>query len=230
MRTTIKSLAMIAIALFCGVSGAYAQNEEEGDELTADMWSLYDGTGKDAEKVEGKIYNWGWQIGSGAAVAGGGVLAGTTTVQETAFADLSDYSTMVIYGAPGNGVRLMFNRIEKGGQAADGKMIEIIKTLNDEGEATLDLKKEMLRGVGDDKQLDDFTHLVTIKVPWGTEAQIDAILLYKGTATGIKKLTEVGNDVVVSTYNAAGAKVAANAKGLVVKKFQSGKVVKVMNK
>lgn len=230
MRTTIKSLAMIAIALFCGVSGAYAQNEEEGDELTAEMWSLYDGTGKDAEKVEGKIYNWDWQIGSGAAVGGGGVLAGTTTVQETAFADLSDYSTMVIYGAPGNGVRLMFNRIEKGGQAADGKMIEIIKTLNDEGEATLDLKKEMLRGVGDDKQLDDFTHLVTIKVPWGTEAQIDAILLYKGTATGIKKLTEVGNDVVVSTYNAAGAKVAANAKGLVVKKFQSGKVVKVMNK
>lgn len=221
---------MIAIALFCGVSGAYAQNEEEGDELTADMWSLYDGTGKDAEKVEGKISNWDWQIGSGAAVGSGGVLAGTTTVQETAFADLSDYSTMVIYGAPGNGVRLMFNRIEKGGQAADGKMIEIIKTLNDEGEATLDLKKEMLRGVGDDKQLDDFTHLVTIKVPWGTEAQIDAILLYKGTATGIKKLTEVGNDVVVSTYNAAGAKVAANAKGLVVKKFQSGKVVKVMNK
>ena len=230
MRTTIKSLAMIAIALFCGVSGAYAQNEEEGDELTAEMWSLYDGTGKDAEKVEGKIYNWDWQIGSGAAVAAGGVLAGTTTVQETAFADLSDYSTMVIYGAPGNGVRLMFNRIEKGGQAADGKMIEIIKTLNDEGEATLDLKKEMLRGVGDDKQLDDFTHLVTIKVPWGTEAQIDAILLYKGTATGIKKLTEVGNDVVVSTYNAAGAKVAANAKGLVIKKLQSGKVVKVMNK
>lgn len=230
MRTTIKSLAMIAIALISGVSGAYAQDEEEGVELTAEMWSLYDGTGKDAEKVEGKIYNWDWQIGSGAAVVAGGVLAGTTTVQETAFADLSDYSTMVIYGAPGNGVRLMFNRIEKGGQAADGKMIEIIKTLNDEGKATLDLKKEMLRGVGDDKQLDDFTHLVTIKVPWGTEAQIDAILLYKGTATGIKKLTEVGNDVVVSTYNAAGAKVAANAKGLVVKKFQSGKVVKVMNK
>lgn len=230
MRTTIKSLAMIAIALFCGVSGAYAQNEEEGDELTAEMWSLYDGTGKDAEKVEGKIYNWDWQIGSGAAVGSGGVLAGTTTVQETAFADLSDYSTMVIYGAPGNGVRFMFNRIEKDGQAADGKMIEIIKTLNDEGEATLDLKKEMLRGVGDDKQLDDFTHLVTIKVPWGTEAQIDAILLYQGTATGIKKLTEVGNDVVVSTYNAAGAKVAANAKGLVIKKLQSGKVVKVINK
>lgn len=230
MRTTIKSLAMIAIALFCGVSGAYAQNEEEGDELTADMWSLYDGTGKDAEKVEGKIANWDWQIGSGATVAAGGVLAGTTTVQETAFADLSEYSTMVIYGVPGNKVRLMFNRMEAGGQPADGKMIEIIKTLNDAGEATLDLKKEMLRGVGDDKQLDDFTHLVTIKVPWGTEAQIDAILLYKGTATGIKKLTEVGNDVVVSTYNAAGAKVAANAKGLVVKKFQSGKVVKVMNK
>ena len=230
MRTTIKSLAMIAIALISGVSGAYAQDEEEGVELTAEMWSLYDGTGKDAEKVEGQIYNWDWQIGSGAAVGSGGVLAGTTTVQETAFADLSDYSTMVIYGAPGNGVRFMFNRIEKGGQAADGKMIEIIKTLNDEGEATLDLKKEMLRGVGDDKQLDDFTHLVTIKVPWGTEAQIDAILLYKGTATGIKKLTEVGNDVVVSTYNAAGAKVAANAKGLVIKKLQSGKVVKVMNK
>lgn len=230
MRTTIKSLAMIAIALISGVSGAYAQDEEEGVELTAEMWSLYDGTGKDAEKVEGQIYNWDWQIGSGAAVGSGGVLAGTTTVQETAFADLSDYSTMVIYGAPGNGVRFMFNRIEKDGQAADGKMIEIIKTLNDEGEATLDLKKEMLRGVGDDKQLDDFTHLVTIKVPWGTEAQIDAILLYKGTTTGIKKLTEVGNDVVVSTYNAAGAKVAANAKGLVIKKLQSGKVVKVINK
>lgn len=230
MRTTIKSLAMIAIALISGVSGAYAQDEEEGVELTAEMWSLYDGTGKDAEKVEGQIYNWDWQIGSGAAVGSGGVLAGTTTVQETAFADLSDYSTMVIYGAPGNGVRFMFNRIEKDGQAADGKMIEIIKTLNDEGEATLDLKKEMLRGVGDDKQLDDFTHLVTIKVPWETEAQIDAILLYQGTATGIKKLTEVGNDVVVSTYNAAGAKVAANAKGLVIKKLQSGKVVKVINK
>lgn len=229
MRTTIKSLAMIAIALFCGVSGAYAQNEEEGDELTADMWSLYDGTGKDAEKVEGKIYNWDWQIGSGAAVAAGGVLAGTTTVQETAFADLSEYSTMVIYGVPGNKVRLMFNRMEAKGQPADGKMIEIIKTINDEGEVTLDLKNEMLRGVGDDKQLDDFAHLVTIKVPWGAEAQVDAILLYKGTPTGIKNLTTAGNDKVVATYNAAGAKVTTNTKGLVIKKLKSGKVVKVMN-
>lgn len=50
-----------------------------------------------------------------------------------------------------------------------------------------------------------------------------------GGATGIKNVNVAG-DAVVATFNAAGAKVAANAKGLVIKKFQNGKVVKVMNK
>ena len=50
-----------------------------------------------------------------------------------------------------------------------------------------------------------------------------------GETTGIQNVN-VANDAVVATFNAAGAKVAANAKGLVIKKLQSGKVVKVMNK
>ncbi len=230
MRTSIKCLAMMAVALVAGVTSVSAQ-DEEGDELTADNWSLYDGTGKDAQKVDGTIYNWDWQIGTGISLGGGAVLAGTTTVQETAYADLSEYSTMVIYGEIGNGARLMFNRMEANGQAADGKMIEIYKTVGEDGEVTLDLKNEMLRGVGDDKTLDDFAHLVTIKVPWGQEAQIDAILLFKGDdPTAIQNVTEAANDVVVATYNVAGEKVSADTKGLVIKKLQSGKVVKFVNK
>lgn len=227
----MKSLAMVAVALFAGVSSASAQDEEEeGVELTADMWSVYDGTGKDAQEVSKTIYNWEWNIGTGATVGSGGVIAGTTTVTETAFADLSEYSTMEIYGETGHVARLMFNRTEANGQAADGKMIEIYKTIGEDGSVSLDLKNEMLRGVGDDKQLDDFAHLVTIKVPWGAEAQIDAILLFKNPTTGIKNISEAGNDVVVATYNATGAQVSANAKGLVIKKLQSGKTVKVVNK
>lgn len=233
MRTSIKTLVMVAVALFAGVSSVSAQEEEEGVELTADMWSLYDGTGKDAQPVEGKIYNWDWNIGTGEAKGGGSVMAGTTTVTETAFADLSEYSTMVVYGEPGGNVRCMFNRTEANGQAADGKMIEITKPIGTDGDVTFDLKNEMLRGVGDDKALDDFCHLVTIKVGWGeTPCQIDAILLYKGNGgtTAIKNIADAANDAVVATYNAAGEQVAANTKGLVIKKLQSGKVIKVINK
>lgn len=233
MRTSIKSLAMVAVALFVGVSSVSAQDEEEeGVSLTADMWSLYDGTGKDAQKVEGQIYNWDWNIGTGEAKDGGAVMAGTTTVQETAFADLSEYATMIVYGEPGGNVRCMFNRTEANGQAADGKMVEITKPIGAEGEVSFDLKNEMLRGVGEDKALDDFCHLVTIKVGWGAQCQIDDILLFKGNGgtTAIKNITDAANDVVVATYNAAGEQVSANTKGLVIKKLQSGKVVKVLNK
>lgn len=237
MNTTIKSLAMVAIALFAGFGSASAQEEstDEGVELTKDMYHVWDGVTKDAMPTEDHVYV-DWNVGAAEPVSG--VICGDGNVTETLYADLSAYHYMVVYGE-GVNPRFMFNRTVKGGQQADGGMIAIENRAFDEntGAIVIDLKKDLVRTVpGQDPTIDDFAHLVTIKSGWGGPCSITSIMLYNvlpedlaGDATGIKNV-HVANDAVVATFNAAGAKVAANAKGLVIKKYQSGKVVKVMNK
>lgn len=238
MNTTIKSLAMVAVALFAGFGSASAQEEsaDEGVELTKDMFHIWDGLTKDALPTDEKVYM-DWTVGAENPNDPGSVIVGTSTVSENIYADLSDYHYMVVYGEGAN-PRFMFNRTVKEGQQANGGMIEINNKAFDEGAIVLDLKKDLVRTVpGEEPAADDFAHLVTIKVPWGgTTTLISSIMLYNtlpeelgGGATGIKNVN-VANDAVVATFNAAGAKVAANAKGLVIKKLQSGKVVKVINK
>lgn len=237
MNTTIKSLAMVAIALFAGFGSASAQEEsaDEGVELTKDMYHVWDGVTKDAMPTDEHVYV-DWKVGAAEPVSG--VICGDGNVTETLYADLSDYHYMVVYGE-GVNPRFMFNRTVKGGQQADGGMIAIENRAFDEntGAIVIDLKKDLVRTVpGEEPKADDFAHLVTIKSGWGGPCLISSIYLYNtlpedlgGGATGIKNVN-VANDAVVATFNAAGAKVAANAKGLVIKKYQSGKVVKVMNK
>lgn len=240
MRTTIKSMAMVAVALFAGFGSASAQEEsaDEGVELTKDMFHIWDGLTQDALHTDEKC-NTDWTVGAENPNDPGSVIVGTSTVSENIYADLSDYHYMVVYGEGAN-PRFMFNRTVKEGQQANGGMIEINNKAFDEntGAIVLDLKKDLVRTVpGEEPAADDFAHLVTIKVPWGgTTTLISSIMLYNtlpeelgGGATGIKNVN-VANDAVVATFNAAGAKVAANAKGLVIKKLQSGKVVKVINK
>lgn len=237
MRTTIKSMAMVAIALFAGFGTASAQDEEEPVELTKDMFHIWDGLTQDAQPTDEKVYM-DWTVGAENPNDPGSVIVGTSTVSENIYADLSDYHYMVVYGE-GTNPRFMFNRTVANGQQADGGMIAIENKAFDEntGAIVLDLKKDLVRTVpGEDPTVDDFAHLVTIKAPWGGPCSISSIYLYNvlpeelgGGATGIKNVN-VANDAVVATFNAAGAKVAANAKGLVIKKLQSGKVVKVMNK
>lgn len=236
MRTTIKSMAMVAIALFAGFGTASAQDEEEPVELTKDMFHIWDGLTKDALPTDEKVYM-DWTVGAENPNDPGSVIVGTSTVSENIYADLSDYHYMVVYGE-GTNPRFMFNRTVANGQQADGGMIAIEnKAFDENGAIVLDLKKDLVRTVpGEDPTVDDFAHLVTIKAPWGGPCRISSICLYNvlpeelgGGATGIKNVN-VANDAVVATFNAAGAKVAANAKGLVIKKFQNGKVVKVMNK
>lgn len=239
MNTTIKSLAMVAVALFAGFGSASAQEEsaDEGVELTKDMFHIWDGLTKDAQPTDEKVYM-EWTVGAENPNAPGSVIVGTSTVAENIYADLSDYHYMVVYGE-GSNPRFMFNRTVKDGQQANGGMIEINNKAFDEntGAIVLDLKKDLVRTVpGEEPAADDFAHLVTIKAPWGGEVLISTIMLYNvlpeelgGETTGIQNVN-VANDAVVATFNAAGAKVAANAKGLVIKKFQNGKVVKVMNK
>ncbi len=237
MNTTIKSLAMVAIALFAGFGSASAQEEsaDEGVELTKDMYHVWDGVTKDAMPTDEHVYV-DWKVGAAEPVSG--VICGDGNVTETLYADLSDYHYMVVYGE-GVNPRFMFNRTVKGGQQADGGMIAIENRAFDEntGAIVIDLKKDLVRTVpGQDPTIDDFAHLVTIKSGWGGPCSISSIMLYNvlpedlaGDATGIKNV-HVAGDAAVATFNAAGAKVAANAKGLVIKKYQSGKVVKVMNK
>lgn len=239
MNTTIKSLAMVAVALFAGFGSASAQEEsaDEGVELTKDMFHIWDGLTKDAQPTDEKVYM-DWTVGAENPNDPGSVIVGTSTVSENIYADLSDYHYMVVYGE-GTNPRFMFNRTVKEGQQANGGMIAIENKAYDEntGAIVLDLKKDLVRTVpGENPTVDDFAHLVTIKAPWGGPCSISSIMLYNtlpedlgGGATGIKNVN-VANDAVVATFNAAGAKVAANAKGLVIKKLQSGKVVKVMNK
>lgn len=236
MNTTIKSLAMVAVALFAGFGSASAQ-EDEGVELTKDMFHIWDGLTKDAQPTDEKVYM-EWTVGAENPNAAGSVIVGTSTVAENIYADLSDYHYMVVYGEGAN-PRFMFNRTVKDGQQWTGGMIAIENKAFDAntGAIVLDLKKDLVRTVPDeDPTVDDFAHLVTIKAGWGEPCLISSIMLYNvlpedlaGGATGIKNVN-VANDAVVATFNAAGAKVAANAKGLVIKKFQNGKVVKVMNK
>lgn len=236
MNKTIKSLAMVAIALFAGFGSASAQ-EDEGVELNKDMFHVWDGVTKDAMPTDEHVYM-EWNVGAENSTANGAVILGTSTVAENIYADLSDYHYMVVYGE-GSNPRFMFNRTVKDGQQANGGMIEINNKAFDEntGAIVLDLKKDLVRTVPDEEPAaDDFAHLVTIKAPWGGEVLISTIMLYNtlpeelgGETTGIQNVN-VANDAVVATFNAAGAKVAANAKGLVIKKFQNGKVVKVINK
>lgn len=236
MNTTIKSLAMVAIALFAGFGSASAQ-EDEGVELNKDMFHVWDGLTQDAMQTDEHVYM-DWTVGAENPNAAGSVIVGTSTVAPAIYADLSDYHYMVVYGE-GSNPRFMFNRTVENGQQADGGMIAIENKAFDAntGAIVLDLKKDLVRTVpGEDPTVDDFAHLVTIKASWGGTCLISSIMLYNvlpeelaGGATGIKNVN-VANDAVVATFNAAGAKVAANAKGLVIKKFQNGKVVKVMNK
>lgn len=244
MNKTIKSLAMVAIALFAGFGSASAQ-EDEGVELNKDMFHVWDGLTKDAMPTDEHVYM-EWNVGAENPSAPGSVILGTSTVAEKIYADLSDYHYMVVYGEGSINdkgevakPRFMFNRTVAEGQQANGGMIEINNKAFDAntGAIVIDLKKDLVRTVpGEEPAADDFAHLVTIKASWGGTILISSINLYNtlpedlgGGATGIKNV-HVANDAVVATFNAAGAKVAANAKGLVIKKFQNGKVVKVMNK
>lgn len=247
MNTTIKSMAMVAVALFAGFGSASAQEEsaDDGVELTQDMFHIWDGFTKDAQPTDEKVYM-EWTVGAENPNAPGSVIVGTSTVAPNIYADLSDYHYMVVYGEGSINdkgevakPRFMFNRTAENGQQADGGMIAIENKAFDEntGAIVLDLKKDLVRTVPDEKPtVDDFAHLVTIKASWGGTCLISTIMLYNtlpeelgGGTTGIQNVN-VANDAVVATFNAAGAKVAANAKGLVIKKLQSGKVVKVMNK
>ena len=244
MNTTIKSLAMVAVALFAGFGSASAQ-EDEGVELTKDMFHKWDGFTKDAQPTDEKAWI-DWTVGAENPNAPGSVIVGTGNVAPEIYADLSAYHYMVVYGEGSINdkgevakPRFMFNRTDKDGQQANGGMIEINNKAFDAntGAIVIDLKKDLVRTVpGEEPAADDFAHLVTIKASWGGTILISSINLYNtlpedlgGGATGIKNVN-VANDAVVATFNAAGAKVAANAKGLVIKKLQSGKVVKVMNK
>ena len=236
MNTTIKSLAMVAVALFAGFGSASAQ-ENEGVELTKDMFHKWDGFTKDAQPTDEKVYM-EWTVGAENPNAAGSVIVGTSTVAPDIYADLSAYHYMVVYGE-GAKPRFMFNRTVADGQQDNGGMIAIENKAFDEntGAIVIDLKKDLVRTVpNEEPTVDDFAHLVTIKASWGGTCLISAIMLYNvlpeelgGGATGIKNVNVAG-DAVVATFNAAGAKVAANAKGLVIKKFQNGKVVKMMNK
>lgn len=247
MNTTIKSLAMVAVALFAGFGSASAQEEsaDDGVELTKDMFHIWDGFTKDAQPTDEKVYM-DWTVGAENPNDPGSVIVGTSTVAPNIYADLSDYHYMVVYGAGSINdkgevamPRFMFNRTKENGQQADGGMVAIENKAFDAntGAIVIDLKKDLVRTVpGEEPAADDFAHLVTIKASWGGTCLISTIMLYNtlpeelgGETTGIQNVN-VANDAVVATFNAAGAKVAANAKGLVIKKLQSGKVVKVMNK
>ena len=86
MNKTIKSLAMVAIALFAGFGSASAQ-EDEGVELNKDMFHVWDGVTKDAMPTDEHVYM-EWNVGAENPTANGAVILGTSTVAENIYADL----------------------------------------------------------------------------------------------------------------------------------------------
>ena len=96
---------------------------------------------------------------------------------------------MVVYGEGAN-PRFMFNRTVDGGQQANGGMIAIENKAFDAntGAIVLDLKKDLVRTVpGEDPTVDDFAHLVTIKL----DGAVLALFLLSCFAMFFQRISEV---------------------------------------
>lgn len=142
-------------------------------------------------------------LGPGAVFAG--QMAGT--VLGSIYADLSQYTGIYLKGTPGMQWRGMFNRQEMGDA---GAYLEVIVTLNEDGEASLIFaENELLKDA-------PFVHLNSCKIPWGgSEGKFSKFNYIDGA--GVAGVIVDAEDADAPIYNILGQPVDASYKGLVIK-------------
>lgn len=219
-KFALKTVAFAMVMMSASVS-ANAQ-----DMLTKGMYHEWSGPGADATIVKEEPGNCEFNIGTGEAA---GQIYGHSTVPVYCYADVSAYDEIMVIGEAGKVTRFCMNRQfgddEKTADNAAEMMVDARITLDANGMGTLDLHN-LVRGT----ITDDFAHINAIKDGnWGTQ-KVTAIGLVKKDPTGIATITDFATGEVLESYNVAGARVSAKAKGVVILKYKNGKTVKIVNK
>jgi len=153
------------------------------EKLTASMFFEWNGT--DADATPKGTYNVEWNLG--ASMSNGGVVMGTSGVEEYRFADLSPYSHLVLRGQ--GSIRILANRL-----VAHGPYKEIIVSLNESDPywdadiqaiiLPLDNIRTALTNEGKTRT-DSFVHLNAMKAPWNNSATLRNAYLIPGNETDI---------------------------------------------
>ncbi len=106
--------------------------------LAANMFHNWNGYGADA--TPGSEAEVAFNVGNDATLGGGAMVAGTGEVNYQIYADLSNYTKMIINGTPGMSLRVLMSRQESN----NGPMVEKQVTIGAESKAVVDLENLVL--------------------------------------------------------------------------------------
>lgn len=132
--------------------------------LSPDMFYHWDGYGADAS-IDGQHGDVDFNYQLGTQLGSGGTVAGTGGVDYVRYADLTNYTTMIVKGTPGMVVRVLMNRQESN----SGPLTERTLTIGNDGKVELDLT--------DIKNDAGYVHLNAIKIGWGNSGAITDVEL-----------------------------------------------------
>ena len=102
--------------------------------LAANMF--YNWTGYGADATQGSEAEVDFNVGNDATLGGGAMVAGTGVVDYQIYADLSNYTKMIINGTPGMPLRVLMSRQESN----SGPLVEKTVTIGAESKAVVDLR------------------------------------------------------------------------------------------
>ena len=176
--------------------------------LEKDMFFVWDGAGKDAQKTEDGTY---FEDNVMKNVGQGGTVWGNGNVAYLQYADLSDYDVIYVAGTVGATVRFLMNRETDG-----GALLEFQVVLDENGLGEVDLKNGVDK---DGKSIADagFVHLNAVKLPWnGLTVMVTDLLVYsEDIDTGITNLSPLTSHSSL-VYDLQGRRVAQPQKGLYI--------------
>ncbi len=102
--------------------------------LAANMFHNWTGYGADA--TQGSEAEVAFNVGNDATLGGGAMVAGTGEVNYQIYADLRNYTKMIINGTPGMSLRVLMSRQESN----SGPLVEKTVTIGAESKAVVDLR------------------------------------------------------------------------------------------
>ena len=173
---------------------SYIEASVPSTELTKSMFQTWDSSAADATSTGATP--WWSATDAGTETSAGGVIFGNSNVNYLEYADLTEYSKMIIYGS-GSSLRVMFNRLTDGGATTE------VNPVPSQSGTEVDLTSY------------EFTHLNCIKVGWGGTATVDKIELIsktpsdisyilKGEVVGSESLTAALADASATVIDATG--------------------------
>ncbi|MCR5644073.1 MAG: hypothetical protein K6G32_12170 [Prevotella sp.] len=108
-------------------------NKYQTDELTRDMFKTWDGYGAGATSTGSASVD--FNVSNGVQLGTNAMVVGTNTVEHLTYADLSDYSKMIIEGSQNMQLRVLMSRQESN----NGPLVEKNVTIGSDGKAVVDL-------------------------------------------------------------------------------------------